>query len=120
MSRTDWPMKIKGDRPRRVIPPTTRSKNVGTSPSASGAGRFPVSPSPTLLAASYSLEDEALLIEAPSKDVPFTEEDIEILEKEHPDIIKIPMGDWVVAWEAFAKKVSDLARHSCCSMPQNI
>ncbi|OBT59754.1 hypothetical protein VE04_00195 [Pseudogymnoascus sp. 24MN13] len=116
MSSTDWPVKIKGDRPRRVIPPATQSKNVGTTPSASGAGRSP--PSPTLLAASYSLEDEAPLIEAPSKDVPFTEEDIEILEKEHPDIIKIPMGDWVVAWEAFAKKYTrhtagDWSRYYC-------
>ena len=108
MNSTDWPVKNKGDRLRRAIPPAPQSKNVTTTPNASGARKHPVLPSPSLPTTPYSPEEE----------LPFTEEDNEILEKEYPDIIDVPPEDWVRAWEAFAKKVRSPVRHSCCSMPQ--
>ncbi|OBT85978.1 hypothetical protein VE02_06374 [Pseudogymnoascus sp. 03VT05] len=118
MSSTDWPVKSKEARLHWAIPPATRAENVATTPNAPSARRPPLS-SPSLPASSYSREDEAPLTEAPStKDVPFTEKENEILEKEYPDIIKVPMGDWVAAWEAFAKKykrhtAGDWSRYYC-------
>ncbi|KFZ03192.1 hypothetical protein V502_11151 [Pseudogymnoascus sp. VKM F-4520 (FW-2644)] len=94
MNSTDWPVKKKGDRLRRAIPPAPQSKNVTTTPNASGARKHPVLRSPSLPTTPYSPEEE----------LPFTEEDNEILEKEYPDIIDVPPEDWVRAWEAFAKK----------------
>lgn len=116
MNSTDWPVKSKQDRPRRVIPPATQSENVATTPNASGA-RGPTLSSPSLPATSHSPEDEAPLTEVPfTNEFPFTEEDIETLEKEYPDIVDVPPAKLVYAWEAFAKIVSGLACHSCCSM----
>lgn len=116
MNSTDFPVKSKQDRPSRVIPPATQSENVATTPNVSGARR-PTLGSPSLPATSHSPEDEAPLTEVPlTKDVPFTEEDIETLEEEYPDIVDVPPAKLVYAWEAFAKKVSGLAYHSCCSM----
>ncbi|ELR05690.1 hypothetical protein VC83_01553 [Pseudogymnoascus destructans] len=103
MNSTDWPVKRKEDRPRRAIPSATRSENVATTPNASGARR-PTPGSPSLPVASYSPENEhASTEEAPiTKDVPFTEEDIETLEGEYSDLVKITPGTLVYAWEVFA------------------
>lgn len=116
MDSTDWPKKNKDDRSRRAIPPAAQSNDVVTTPNATGARKHPVVPSPSLPISSYSPKDEPPFTEeAPStKHVPFTKEDIAILEKEDSDIVNIPPGTLVYAWEAFAKEVISPVRHSCC------
>lgn len=69
-----------------------------------------------LPATSYSPEDEPPFTE----ETPFTDEDIEILEKEYCDIINVPPKDLVYAWEAFATKVSSSVCHSCCSITKDL
>ncbi|KAL5350747.1 hypothetical protein ACLOAV_004316 [Pseudogymnoascus australis] len=106
MDTTDWPIKSKVDRPRRAIPSTPPSKNVTTSPNASDAGKHPVPADSPLPATSYSPEDEPPLTEETPliTNVPFTDEDIEFLEKEYCDIINLAPETLVYAWEAFATK----------------
>lgn len=116
MDSTDWPVKNKEDRPRRAIPPATQSKNVTTTPNRSGARKPHMVPPAT----PHSLEGEIPISEEPpfTADVPFTDEDIAVLENEYCDIVKVPQGKIVHAWEAFAKVVSSPVGHPCCSMPQ--
>lgn len=120
MDTTDWPIKSKVDRPRRAIPSTPPSKNVTTSPNASDAGKHPVPADSPLPATSYSPEDEPPLTEETPliTNVPFTDEDIEFLEKEYCDIINLAPETLVYAWEAFATKVSSSVCHSYCSLLQ--
>ncbi|KFY00687.1 hypothetical protein O988_03169 [Pseudogymnoascus sp. VKM F-3808] len=101
MDSTDWPVKNKEDRPRRAFPPAIQSKNVVTTPNASGARKPHMVPPAT----PHSLEGEIPISEEPpfTTDVPFTDEDIAVLEDEYCDIVKVPQGKIVHAWEAFAK-----------------
>lgn len=73
-----------------------------------------------LPATSYSPEDEPPLTEETPliTNVPFTDEDIEFLEKEYCDIINLAPETLVYAWEAFATKVSSSVCHSYCSLLQ--
>lgn len=120
MNSTDWPVKNKEDRQRRATRPATQSEDVTTMSNSSGARKHPVLANSSLAATSYSPEDEPPFTEeAPlTTNAPFTEEDIEILEEEHRDLVKITPETLVYAWEAFAKEVGSSVHHSCCSMPQ--
>lgn len=107
MSSTDWPVDKEG-RLRRAVPPAPQSKNATTTANASEARKRTVVSSPSVPAHSYPPEDKITVTEvAPlANEVPFTEGDYQIIEKEYSDIIDIPPATLVYAWEAFAQKVS--------------
>lgn len=118
MNDTDRPVKNKEDRLRWPIPPKSRPENGKTTPNTSASRKHPMPPNSPLPTTSYSPEYESSVTEEEplTKNAPFTEEDIEILEEEYPDIIDIPPEGSVYAWIAFARKV----RCSVCCIPASL
>ncbi|KFY39825.1 hypothetical protein V494_03816 [Pseudogymnoascus sp. VKM F-4513 (FW-928)] len=122
MNSTDWPVKNKENRMRRAVPPATQSKNAPTAPKGSGAGKHRGQAGSSLPAASSPLQDETPFTdEGPlTKGMELTEDDIKLLEEEHPSILNIPPGSEVFAWIAFAKKHPWHSSGDWCNIYHNV